>query len=703
VATFTFGHFRLNVQTRQLWKGDDVVPLTAKAFDTLVVLVAHHGRVVSKEELMTAVWRDTVVTDDSLTQNIRLVRRALGDDAGEPQFITTVARRGYRFLPPVTEVPEATEPARPPSPSSGHTAAVRRGRSPWLIGGLGALVGAVGALIVVSVMRRPVAETPPPVFHFNVSPPPGTTLDAGSAVAPDARTLALVATDVASGRTGLWITDLLSGQSQAIPGTDGASRPFWSPDGSAVGFFTSGALKLAERGSGLVRTLAAVRGAAGGSWGPDGRVLFAGLRSPIAAVPASGGPVAAVTSLDASRQEIAHRWPQHLPDGRRFLYFVESAEPERTGTYVGAIGSSVKQRIIDVPAFYYEGRLVYVRDRVLQAQRLDLADYSLDGVPVTLATDVAPLEITTAASISAAGGRLLAYSGSSSIERLVWFDRSGMPIERIDAPPGLYNPSLARDGRQLLAASGTANAPRGIWQIDLERGAAMRLAFGMRPLASPDGRHIAFTDDRSTGVADVYLRPTAGRDSIELLLASRENKMVDDWSPDGRYLVIASTAPATNTDLWLLPTTGDRTPAPLLKTAANELHGRVSPDGRWLAYTSDETGSLEVYVQSIDEPALKRTVSVGGGSEPRWRGDGRELFYLGADLAMMAVDVSAGPTMQLGRPRRLFRVPIARGRSLYINHYDVSADGRRFVIVSAEQHKESALMVLLNWTSLTGE
>lgn len=707
MAAYSFGPFRLDVATRQLWKDGVVVPLTAKAFDTLVTLVTNHGRVVTKDELMRAVWHDAIVSDDSLTQNIRAVRRALGDDAVEPHFVTTVARRGYRFIEAVGEATDATArpgtlpaalPAAPlNTPPPARAEASNGSWRPW-VGGF--VAGAVAAGLVFAMAWQPSASVPHEILRFNISPPPGTMLESGAAVAPDGRTIALVASDAESGRGSLWISEFTSGQSQVMPGTDGAVRPAWSLDGRAIAFFANGALRTVDRASGRVHTLAPVRNPGGASWAAE-QVLFADLRSPILSVPVEGGEPVAVSTLNASQQEIAHRWPHVLPDGRRFLYFIESTDPAHTGTYVGELGTALKRRIFDVPAIYRDGYLVFVRERVLQAQRMDLDAYVLSGTPVTLASDVAPLEITTTAALSAAQA-LLAYTAMPSGQRLTWFDRAGNTIEHIEGPPGLYNPFLRRDGLQLLAATGTGGGPRAIWVIDLERGAPMRLEGGMRPLASPDGGQIAFTDDAATGIADVYVRSAAGSDKAQLLLRSPENKMVDDWSPDGRYLLVSSSSARTKTDLWQVPLSGEA-PRALVQTGANELHGRLSPDGRWLAFASDETGALEIYLQSLTQPGIRHTVSVGGGSEPRWRADGRELFYLGEDLSVMSVELTPGDASRMSAPRKLFRVPMARGRSLYINHYDVAADGQRFVIQSAEQQAAPPLMILLNWRELLPE
>ena len=261
---------------------------------------------------------------------------------------------------------------------------------------------------------------------------------------------------------------------------------------------------------------------------------------------------------------------------------------------------------------------------------------------------------------------------------------------------------LSNDGQRLVAASRSHDERRGIWSIDVERGAISRItADGMRPLLSPSGDRIAFTSDRAAGVADIYMRPVSGRDGEEtLLVRSADNKFVSDWTPDGRHLVYGSTDRRSNTDLWLLPLDEPRTPRPLLTSRANEVEAQVSPDGRWLAYSSDESGSWEVYVQPFPEVGQKYVVSLGGGVEPHWRRDGGELFYLGTDGRLMAVDVKAGSTFAAGAPRALFRAPVT-GVNVYINQYTVSPDGQRFLIDSGQRNTPIApITVLVNWTAL---
>jgi DNA-binding winged helix-turn-helix (wHTH) protein/Tol biopolymer transport system component len=709
---YRFGPFRLDVASMQLSRGEDAVSLTPKAFDTLLVLIRNRHRLVRKDELMSAVWADSFVSEDSLTQNITALRRALGDDSHQPEYISTVPRRGYRFIAPLVEHgsdPPAgftAQPAAPavsavlaesPSPSAAvqSRATTTWRRSAWV----GAGAAAIAAVLLLAAVFSEVSTEPasPTVLRFSVNAPRGTRLASGGTVSPDRRHLAFIAQDDASGVAHLWVQALDEGTARVIEGTEGAGKPFWSPDSQSIGFFAAGSLKRVGATGGPVLTLAPVVGltVSGGTWGTDDVILFASFRSGVSAVPASGGEVRPATQLDAAAQETAHRWPQFLPGGR-FLFSIYSENPERAGTYVGTLGSNERVRVLADPGGSYAptGHLLYVKDRVLMAQPFDVAQTRASGAATTLAGDVFPLSPTTGASTSAAG-EILVYGGRAPNFELAWFSRAGERQQTIKAPPNLYNPSISRDLRYLLAGSGTD-----VWLIDLERDAATRVGAGNSPLISPDGTQIAFTSGRLEGVSDLYVTSTVGRGDDKLFLRTRENKLVNDWSRDGRYLVFASTNPETRTDLWMVPAVGDSKPVPLLTSPYNEFQGQISPDGRWLVYASDESGRWEVYVQSFPELGAKRAISSGGGSEPQWRRDGRELFYVTAEGTLMAVDVTSGSTLQAGRPSPLFRIPIPITGEMNSrrNHYVASPDGQRFLVNAASDAQES-MTVLVNWTT----
>jgi DNA-binding winged helix-turn-helix (wHTH) protein/Tol biopolymer transport system component len=729
VGVYLFGHFRLDVASRQLLGGGHPIPLTAKVFDTLVALVSSSGRVVGKEELMGMVWHDTTVSDDSLTQNIKTLRRALGDHATEPEFIATVARHGYRFVAPVTEshatdarlpAPHAEEQKAPDSMTAGTgggersdtaslTSAAPSPRSPgtwaqpslrWLllIAALSCAIGiyVVGGLLPAGFQAVTTASFRP--LHFTLDAPEGTVLRSTGVLSPNGRYVALLARDSRSGSDGIWLRDLETGDTRALAASDGASRPFWSPDSAYLGFFSSGSLRTVDLRGGSPRAIARVRTGEGGSWGATGDVLIADFRSPLSLVPASGGKTRPVTELDTSRKEVAHRWPQFLPDGRHFLYFAESAVPEYSGTFVSVVDANLKRRLVNEPAFYASGNLLYVRNGTLLAQRFDSYRLRLSETQSVIAGHVASPASTR---VSAAEEYLLAYSTDIRNDWLVWFDRSGRQIGRSDGPPGSYNPALSFSEKHLLIAdSGQYSRPRGVWLLDLESGAYTRITDGMRPYPSPDGTRLVFTSDRDTGIGDLYFRAVAGQSHDEVLLRSSENKVVNDWSTDGRYIVYSSIGRTEKADLWVLQMDGNH-PRPLLQSPYNEVHAQISPDGRWVAYASDESGRWEVYVQSFPLTGFKRTISVSGGTEPRWRRDGREIFYLSLTSELMAVNVRTGELPEFGRPVRLFGVPIARSQNPYLAHYAVAADGERFLVHSyASDGMPVSTTVLVNWEAL---
>ena len=529
-----------------------------------------------------------------------------------------------------------------------------------------------------TLVSAPPAAPAPAMLRFSLDAPRGTRLASGGAISPDRRHLAFIAQDDASGVSHLWVRALDEGNARVVEGTEGAGKPFWSPDSQAIGFFAAGSLKRVGVSGGPVQTLAPVVGltVSGGTWGADDVILFASFRSGVNAVPASGGKVTAATRLDTAAQETAHRWPQFLPDGR-FLFSIYSENADRAGTFVGAIGSDARIRVLADPGgtFAPTGHLLYVKDRVLMAQPFSVAQTRTSGAATTLAGDVFPLSPTTGASTSAAG-EVLVYGGRAPDFELAWFSRSGDRQQTVKAPPNLYNPSISQDLRYLLAGNGTD-----VWLIDLERDSATRIGAGNSPLISPDGTQIAFTSGRLEGVSDLYVASTVGRGADKLFLRTRENKLVNDWSRDGKYLVFASTNPETRMDLWMVPMSGGGAPMALVATPYNEFQAQISPDGRWIAYASDESGRWEVYVQSFPELGAKRAISSDGGSEPQWRRDGRELFYVTPDGTLMTVNVVAGATLEAGRPTPLFRtpIPITGEMNSRRNHYVASPDGQRFL------------------------
>jgi Tol biopolymer transport system component len=555
-------------------------------------------------------------------------------------------------------------------------------------------------------MTRSTATPASIPVRATVETPPGVTLASGGVLSPDGHYIAFTGLEAGHSETTLWLRNVETGEMRALPGTDGAARQFWSPDSRTIGFSAESRIKRIGVDGQAVRALVPTVSTrpAGATWGPDGRILYSDSGA-LFLVSANGGDATRVRGPDPANEEITLTWPHFLPDGRRFLYLVNSANADRAGTYIGALDTPERTRILPdagQPVVYVprsprtldEGYLLFIRERALMAQPFDASGARLTGDATTVTGNVRPNE-----SVSAAVNGLLTFGGGPATQRLVWYDRAGTRLGVVNAPVPLRDLTLSPDERQLLA-NNVDPQTIGAYLIDLDRGVASRIAPGARmPYWSPDGRLIAFTHELTPGVRGLYTRPAMGRAEDTLILKTDETKFMNDWSPDGRYLVFVSWNQRTRQDLWVFPREGGE-PLPYLRTEANEVQGQVSPDGRWLAYASDESGRLEVYVQSFPMPGVKFTISSNGGAQPDWRGDGRELFYLAADDTLTAVDVTPGEVPRFGPPRPLFRTTVLGSLLDARNHFTATRDGQRFLIASVDDAgRNEPIAMLVNWTA----
>ncbi len=717
---YSFGAFRLDVGARELLQDGQPVALTAKVFDTLLVLLRHRGRVVEKDELIKLVWPDAFVSDDSLTHSISVLRRTLGDDSSQPQFIATIPRRGYRFVesvvgehPSVTVKSGADSPAgfaagEATTPSSGARRPYvgsdsTRGRALWLRFALGGVVAAALLILTVSTPTVSTGIAPAGPVRFIQPAPENHAIASGAVLSPDGKHLAFVATEEGTGRPELWVRALDGPESRVLPATEGAYRPFWSPDSRSIGFFADGKLKRIDLDDKLPQALASVGyRPSGGSWSPSGTILFANRQSELFSVSAIGGEPRPVTALDKATGQIAHLAPYFLPDGRHFLFHVMSTKPEARGTWIGSLESGEHTKLLDgssAAIHALPGYLLHIRDGMLVAQRFDESRLRVTGTPVTIAatqSSSAP-DIQTAV-ISASTTGLLTFGGDTPTSHLVWYSRKGAPLATITTPTNLRNPAMSPDQRYIAAEGGGDRG--GIWILDVERGASTRLTDGLLPLWTSNGTELVYTfrPPGGGGASDLWRRPVSGpQEQHTVVVHDPEMKIGGNWTRNGRYLVYASSNAETRLDLWM-HTEGDPTPRPYLRTPFNEMHPQVSPDGRWIAYASDESGRWEVYVQSFPETGAKQTVSIGGGAEPQWRGDGRELYYLAPDGSVMAVSVTDAAVLKVARPVALFRAPISADIITYRNQYAATADGQRFIVDTAAEREP--INVVVNWTAL---
>jgi DNA-binding winged helix-turn-helix (wHTH) protein/Tol biopolymer transport system component len=731
-----FGPFRLDRGTRELSRDGQVLALTPKAYDLLWVLVSNPQRVMEKEELMKLVWPDSFVSDDTLTQNVATLRRVLGDASERPQYIATVPRHGYRFVASVRSFPahesvaafprEASaqplmapaESARsseePPAPvtgianpadstpatsdAAGQTAPRRKVR--WTLAGVLMGLAAVGVPSMYFARSTPANRS----IRFLLQSPDDTTLMSAGYPSPDGRLIVFAAQD-ASGKALLYVRPVDSIDAKSLPGTEGASEPFWSPDGTAIGFFGDRAIKIIDLNSGSPpRTLATVsRSTFGASWNRNGIVLYGAGRTGLSAVPVSGGEPKAVTTLDPSAQEAAHMWPHFLPDGEHFLYGVRSASPDRRGVYIGSLNSNTRKRVLDPPvtaAVYASGHLFFVRDGTLMAQAFNVRNLTLEGIPEVIAPDVPqPTNRLYGMTFAAGNDGTVAYLKSAGRGQLVWFDRRGQKASSLETSVDVADIALSPDEQQLAATDRSDTADAGVWIFDLRRRVGSELAsIGAGPIWSPDGSTTVYSSSQNAGILDVYQKRPLGNDRDELLLRTGKSISVHDWSSDGRYLVYSEAQAATRTDLWLLPLFGERRPVPYLQTPFDEQQAQVSPDARWLAYTSDETGTWEIYLRSFPVPGSKRRISTEGGGQARWRGDGKELFYLAPDRRLMSVSINAkrDGEIEIGLPEPLFQTPphgdLVANRNDYVN----TRDGQRFLVHALNER--TSIAVVLNST-----
>jgi Tol biopolymer transport system component len=523
------------------------------------------------------------------------------------------------------------------------------------------------------------------------------------AISPDGRRLAFVADH--DGQPTLWVRAFDNADAHALPGTEGARRPFWSPDSRSIGFFMNSELKRIDARGGAAQTVTYALAGTTAAWGADGTILFSSTATTsLRRVNAAGGAVETATTPGS--ESTGHRHPQFLPDGRQFLFFAGGPDAIR-GMYLGALGSSQVKRLLASDtqgAYLAPGWLLSIRQGTLWAQRFDLTTTTISGEPVAVADSVAyePVDGTGAFSVSNAG--VIAYrAGRPSVTRLSWFDRSGQALGTLGSTEqvGLTNLRLSPDGRRVAAERSLQNETD-LWQLDATR--QTRLTRGANgsltrlPVWSPDGGRIAFESVRSGSVA-ISTKSSTGDGAEEVLVDSPEVKIPCDWSPDGRFLIYYIPDPKSGTDLWVLPL-DTKLPFVFLKTEANELWGQFSPDGRWIAYQSNATGRYEIYIRPFSAAGAAVPVSTTGGVYPRWAADGKELYFIAPDAKMISASIRAtATTIEAGPPTALFQTRKLGGGLNMIgrgHQYDVARDGRFLINVDAE-FNAPPVTLLLNW------
>jgi Tol biopolymer transport system component len=594
-----------------------------------------------------------------------------------------------------------------PAPSS-----VSRERLAWVVASiLGAALVATGALAVrhLREVGEPTARAT--AVQFTLTAPENSSYAAldgvsglGFAFSPDGRQLAFIS--YARGVRTLWTRSLAAPAPRQIPGTEQAQRPFWSPDGKFVAFFADNKLKKVPADGGSPITICGLSGGSfGGTWNRHDVILFAGGPAYLQKVSAAGGVPTPATALEPG--DASHDFPFFLPDDDHFIYHAVRGSASENRVMSLTADRPTTLGLSDSLAVYSAGHLLFVRSGNLMAQPFDARSLVIKGEPVSVASDFV---VTSAglAAFSASTDGVLGYLRGPLLptSRLTWLDRSGKPGAPINEPAVQFNLSLSPDERRVAVSMFSGSPPnRDIWLIDLVRGnTATRLTFDPAieadPIWSPDGQQVLFNSNRNGGIYSFFRHAANGSGNDEPVLKSDVILSAPDWSRDG-YLAYDRGDRVTGRDLYVLPLSGDRTPVAFLRTPFNEENPAFSPDGHWIAYDSDASGRFEVYVRPFGKTAAvggQFQISRNGGYAPRWRGDGKELFFLAVDGTMMSAEIDSTSDFHASVPRALF--PTGQVKSTSRHTYAVTADGRRFLVPVPDQKQiDAPITVILNWTA----
>jgi eukaryotic-like serine/threonine-protein kinase len=583
-----------------------------------------------------------------------------------------------------------------------RTVPLRRSWLPWVLCGL------LGAAFLVAILLWYGAKNNNLQAGYFYAQIPFTV--ESMAVAPDGRTLAVIGKLEPERAKALWLYEVGSRRARSLPDTEDAIFPFWSPDGKSLGFFAEGKLKKLDTAGGPVQTICDAPSGRGGTWNKDGVIIFTPsgqLGDGLYRVSANGGSVTRISMPDASRGEYSHRWPMFLPDQKHFLYLAASVsgKTDPDAIYVGALNSNEKKFVIKATAnavYVAPGYILYYREKTLIAQRFDAAKLEVTGEAMPTLTDIAYLpRILHTAYAASDTGVLVAQSGSGvALSRLVWYDRKGNETGAASKPDVYSNIKLAPDGKTVaLDKTDEESNNAYVWTYDIQRDAMKRLTFNPAidaiPIWSPDGAHILFGSSRNQKF-DLFVKNADGGQEEKLLdfdNSAKVDKYPSDWSRDGKYVLYMR-----GKELWAV-TLPELKARLFLATPGIIRNAQFSPDGKWVAYASNESGKFEIYVTSFPAAQGKWQVSSAGGTQPRWRGDSKELFYIAADGKIMAVPVSVGANFDAGAPAALFQAHAREllGTSEQVG-YDVTKDGQLFLINTQVKNADTHPMtVILNW------
>jgi len=579
-------------------------------------------------------------------------------------------------------------------------------RTPRLAAGTAAsalLVALIAGALAVGILWMHSRDTPE--SRFLLATTEGLVVSS-LAISPDGSHIVLAGA-TAGQRDSLWLRELNSTTPRLLLKTEGGSLPFWAPDGRRIGFFAGRSLKQIDLSNGTVATICPAGSGRGATWSKDDVIVFSSKGGePLMRVSARGGAVKPLTSL-TDPADVGHAWPEFLPDGHRVLYYAESSNSEREGVYVVGLDSGRPRRLLAVASNAIPmstGQLLFIRDHRLMAQAFDVVSLRLKGEAVAVAEPVVQQYAFRGKgdfSVSASG--VLAYRvGVTAPSPLVWIDRYGKQLGTVGEPAFYGAPVLSPDGRRTAVVRFNLEShtiAMATWLIDIATGVSTRLTLDPKPnfmpLWSPGGDQVTFAS-RQGNVNNLVQTAVNGIPAEHLVFEGNTMVMPESWSADLIFYSVYDKS--TGYDMWALPLSGDRKPFPILRSEHWESQAQLSPDGQLLSYTSDESGRLEVYVTSFPSRKGTRQISIGGGGDARWRRDGRELFYIASDGRLMAVAIDPEPNFTAGAPQPLFQTRIRLLWEDMRNHYDVTADGQRFLFtVPIDDARTTPFTVVAPW------
>ena len=738
-SRYAFGSFLFDPLSRELSKFGVKLRFEDKPARVLATLLERPGDVVSRTELQELLWPDGINVDfeHGLNKCVNKLRAVLGDDPTEPIFIETLSGRGYRF---VAAVQLLGTPSSSVAPSNGESQREQLAQGTPPVDGTvipilrseipgdqtrkrklpvtrNVLFGAIAGLLILFLtvfslnnLNSKAAPSHNRTTRSFVAYPPGWQVkDLGSltmppSLSPDGEQMAFVAVD-GTGHTSLLVRDLHSLEAEKVENTDGAMLPFWSPDGKEIAFFAEYKLKRANLAKRTVLTICDAEEPRGGTWGPGNKILF---------VPESNGPIFLVNALEGVPKAVmapdevtytTYRWPEFLPDGEQFLFLAANHNSDNhvhPALFLGKLDGSAPRLIAesDSNATYSAGRLLFTSGGKLIAQQFDISTGTLAPHAEIITTDVDYDPGVWRAAFAATDEILLYRLRSSWQERkLAWFDGTGKLLEQIGPTGPYFDVSLSPDGNSLGTRYGDPDMNVWITHGDKTLTRITDKPINYRPIWSPEGNQVAYAFHRAASRYGFCVKDTQGKNNETELRISNYSLDVRSWSPDGKSLLIIAESSTGGNELSVFDL-ASRVQRTYLSTGSADsrfMDAQFSPDGRWVAYSALQKGRPEIFVSSFPQASRKFQVTFDGGVFPRWRRDGKELYYMTPNKMLWAVSITDSNALtRTANPRELFRPP-AFVLSWSSSPYDVDRTGKRFAVVCDPRPEQSQFVLVTNW------